>query len=101
MESNKVENTEVKFISYDGDFPNLCEGKLTIEVAGVEFVLPRHTFESGGSVTFDDDWEDTISKGPWKFSEYAEIPEELEPFKDKILDVMNENVEYGCCGGCV
>ena len=95
------ENIEVKFISYDGKYPNLCDGKLTIEVAGVQFELKSHTFESGGSVSFDDEWEPTIAELPWKFSEFAEIPEELEPFREKILEVMNENVEHGCCGGCV
>lgn len=100
MDTN-VENTEVKFISYDGEFPSLCAGTLTIEVAGVQFKFAPHTFESGGSVDFDDDWNDSISQGSWKISEFAEIPEELEPFKDKILEVMNENVEHGCCGGCV
>lgn len=101
MDKENVKNTEVKFISFDGKFPNLCAGKLTIEVAGVEFVLPSHTFESGGSVTFDDDWEATISEGPWKISDYAEFPEELKHFKGKILELVNENVEHGCCGGCV
>lgn len=96
-----VNDTEVKFISYDGEPPTLCSGSLTIEIAGVQFRLPEHTFESGGSVTFDDEWEETITEGPWKFDEYAEIPEELEPFREKILEVMNENVEHGCCGGCV
>lgn len=101
MDKENVENTEVKFISYDGKAPTLCSGTLTIEVAGVEFVLPPHTFESGGSVTFDDDWEETITEGPWKIADFAEFPEELEPFKEKILELVNENVEHGCCGGCV
>lgn len=99
--SDESKKTEVKFISYDGKFPNLCNGTLVIEVSGVQFQIAPHTFESGGSVTFDDEWEETVTEGPWKFSEGVELPEELQPFRDKILEVMNENVEHGCCGGCV
>lgn len=100
MDKENTENTEVKFISYDGKAPNLCSGTLVIEVAGVQFKL-EDVLESGGSVTFDEEWEDTITEGPWKIADYAEFPEELEPFKKKILELVNENVEHGCCGGCV
>lgn len=100
MDKENTENTEVKFISYDGKAPTLCSGTLEIEVAGVQFKL-ENVLESGGSVTFDEEWEETITEGPWKIADYAEFPEELEPFKEKILELVNENVEHGCCGGCV
>lgn len=100
MGKESTENMEVKFISYDGKAPTLCSGTLVIEVAGVQFKL-KDVLESGGSVTFDEEWEDTITEGPWEIADYAKFPEELEPFKEKILELVNENVEHGCCGGCV
>ena len=48
--NKKNSNTSrVKFISYTGEYPNLCSGVLTLE----------------------------------------------------IDEVFNENVEWGCCGGCI
>ena len=88
---------KVKFISYDGSYPNLCSGTLVVEVDGIikEF---KHCLSSGGSVWFDDDWSEHVEQGAWRF-----IPEEDmdgETWKG-IEEVVNENVPWGCCGGCV
>lgn len=88
---------KVEFISYDGDYPNLCAGTLVIKVEGVEFNLP-HALVSGGTVWFDDDWSDHVIQRPWKIKN---LPEEIEPFRQQILDLVNENVPFGCGGGCI
>ena len=86
----------VKFISYDGSYPNLCSGNLVVEVNG-----KRHNIDnalcSGGSISFDDDWNEDITSGEWS----VHIPDELKEFETEITEVVNENVQQGCCGGCV
>ena len=54
---------------------------------------------SGGNVFFDEDWNEHVSYGPWDID--LDDYKELEPYKDEILKVVNENVKFGCCGGCV
>lgn len=89
-----------EFVSYDGAFPNLCNGTLVIRVDGKEYSLEPYVLESGGSVSFDDEWNEEVTQGPWKVdSDY--LPEELKPFKAEITELVNDNVEFGCCGGCV
>lgn len=84
---------DIKFISYDGAWPNLCSGTLTIEVNGVR----RTDFElcSGGHVYWDDD--ETIEYGPWTVF----MPDDLAEYEKIITDLVNENVPWGCCGGCI
>lgn len=89
---------DIKFISYDGSYPNLCSGTLVIEVFGVKFEL-QNVLVSGGHVWFDDNYDEHVETGSWELS--YDFPEELEPFRKEIRDLVNENVPYGCCGGCV
>lgn len=89
----------VEFVSYDGEFPNLCRGTLVIKVDGKEYSL-KSILISGGNVWFDDDWNDYTSSGEWSIDS-VELPDELKPYIDEITEVVNENVEWGCCGGCI
>ena len=88
----------VKFISYDGEYPNLCRGTLTLEIEGKEHAL-ENVLVSGGCVCFDSNWQEDVSSGPWDIE--LDDYKELYPYKDEILKVVNENVKFGCCGGCV
>ena len=92
------EEKKVKFISYDGEYPCLCMGTLKIEVEGKPYALEQ-VMQSGGSVWFDDDWNDYTDYGEWSV-DLSEYPE-LEPYKKEITDLVNEHVEQGCCGGCI
>lgn len=87
----------VKFVSYDGTFPNLCSGTLILEIDGKERVMPRYCMNSGGSVSFDEDWSECVTSGEWS----VDVPEDLIAIKSEIEACVNANVPYGCCGGCV
>ena len=103
----------VKFISYTGKYPNLCRGVLTLEIDGEE-VRFGHDFNrsdwkedgnysgfwsSGGSCACLD-WESSIYRDEWQISEW-DIPEQYRKYAEEIDEVFNENVDYGCCGGCI
>lgn len=95
----------VKFISYTGAYPNLCSGILTLEIDGtvMKFGLGEiHPifWTSSGSVRFDDEWNDYVEQGEWVI-DYQELPEHIQKYANEIDEVFNENVPYGCCGGCI
>lgn len=89
--------SKVKFISYTGEFPNLCSGILTLEIDGKVVKFPEYCMCSGGSVWFDEDYNDHVEYGDWS----VKIPEEYSQYKEEILEVVNANVPKGCCGGCI
>ena len=87
----------IEFVSYDGKWPNLCSGTLVLKINGEEIVSSKLCMCSGGSVTFDADWNETVTQGPWT----VDVPDELLDYKEEIEKVVNDNVLWGCCGGCV
>lgn len=60
--------SHVKFVSYSGKYPNLCCGKLILNIDGKDYSFGnRYVYSdgtsdfqpfwsSGGSVSFDEDW---------------------------------------------
>ena len=88
----------VEFVSYDGKYPCLCMGTLTIKVDDKTYRF-NHAMISGGCICCGLDWDMWSEEGDWKVDLY-EHPE-LEPYKEEITRVVNENVEHGCCGGCI
>lgn len=97
----------VKFISYMGKYPNLCRGILTLEIDGVEhrfgMCSGQHEkfWTSGGECGFRGIYSDPyVNTGAWT-TDASLLPEELKCYAAEIDEVFNENVEYGCCGGCV
>ena len=96
---------KIEFVSYDGRYPNLCSGTLTLKLDGIEKTFgydcdyPQF-WTSGGCVWFDNDSNEHVDRGAWELRDNA-LPEELQPLAEQLLDVFNTNVEYGCCGGCV
>jgi len=90
--------SRVKFVSYDGKYPNLCSGALTLNVDGIDIKFPDYCLSSGGHVSFDAEWNCDITTGAWAISTFPEnFPVELQ---QEATDVVNENVRFGCCGGC-
>lgn len=93
-------NTVIEFVDYTGSFPCLCYGNLTLRINGEERTLTDddgfHMWP-GGSVSFDEDCLEIVTTGPWSVS----LPNDLEQYHEEIEALVNENVSYGCCGGCV
>lgn len=86
-------------IKYDGAYPCLCMGRLFVIIDGVEWDFGEYCLDSGGNVSFDEDWTERVTTGPWSISRWPEnFPGNL---KEKVLDAVNDNISYGCCGGCV
>ena len=99
----------VEFVDYTGEFPCLCSGEVTLKIDGqiVEFCRyksdsektgkPYLSLTSGGHCYFDDEWNDHVIDGPWRIDldpRYVEL-------EDEILEVINSNIPWGCCGGCL
>ena len=113
----------IEFVSYTGAFPCLCSGILTVRVDGKTWhfgygrgysvnaqereLVPRLPpfWTSGGWCGFDDDWNEDVGEGPWEMcvspSQLEYYPPEVRERLPDILAVMNENVPFGCCGGCI
>ena len=90
---------ELEFVSYDGEYPNLCSGQLILKLDGKEILFPENCLLSGGSVSFTEDWEEIVEQGEWTISSFPkDFPEEL---KYEVENLVNNNIYKGCCGGCV
>lgn len=89
----------VIFVSYDGVYPNLCSGTLVLFVLGKKVTFPDYCLASGGGVSFDEKWNEDVWQGPWDITDWPDsFPEAL---KAEAVRVVNENMRWGCCGGCV
>lgn len=96
--------SHVEFISYTGSYPNLCSGLLTLRINGEihtfgyrkEAEFPSFWLSGGGLLP---DYEGTYN-GEWIIDK-KDIPEQFKDYAEEIDKIFNENVEYGCCGGCI
>jgi hypothetical protein len=89
----------LSFVSYDGEYPNLCSGTLILNLDGKNIKFRSHCLSSGGSVSFDEDWQEIVTEGPWHIHDWPEnFPNEL---KDLAEQLVNDNIPWGCCGGCI
>ncbi len=86
-------------VKYDGAYPNLCAGKLIVTIEDKVWVFPDYCLSSGGSVSFDEDWNPEVTEGFWSISQWPkDFPELL---KDDVTYAVNSSIPYGCCGGCI
>ncbi len=92
----------IEFVSYDGAYPNLCSGELIVKIDGKETSLGK-CLCSGGSVWFNEDYSNfTVEEGPWHI-DTDWFPKDLHLTAEEVCAIehlVNENVEWGCCGGC-
>ena len=108
---------KVEFVSYTGSYPCLCSGVLTVKIDGetVRFGHEVGSFDyktssykdnnyddfwvSGGSVECDGNEEYYTEQEKWEISIDNDFP--YNNIINELIDCMNENVRYGCCGGCI
>ena len=91
---------EIEFISYDGAYPNLCRGTLVFVIGG-ERRTAKYCLSSGGSVWFDDDRSEHVESGPWNLDDNDAFSDMTLAEKERLLVLIDEHVEQGCCGGCI
>jgi len=91
---------KLEFVSYDGEYPNLCSGILILRLNGEDIVFPKYSLSSGGGVWFENDYkEEHVEDGEWSIKEFPEnFPVSL---CQQATDLVNDNVPHGCCGGCL
>lgn len=87
----------VRFISYDGSYPNLCLGTLVLEINGKPRVFDMGSLYSTGGIWWDESGDCRVSAGKWQ----VDVPPDLAKYQREIEDCVNENIPYGCCGGCI
>ena len=99
----------IEFVSYDGKWPNLCQGTLILKIDGKEISFGQiyeestnydNFWSSGGRCGFTNNGESYIDHDEWIISQSA-LPEFLKPYVKEIAEIFNDNVPYGCCGGCL
>ena len=87
-------------VEYSGAWPCLCMGKLKVTINGIIYDFPFNCLTSGGSTYFSDSYSQAhVGKGPWEINKWPDnFPKEYEA---ATLEVVNENIPWGCCGGCL
>lgn len=86
-------------IDYDGEYPCLCSGHLVVTIDDKVWDFGSHSLCSGGLVSFDENWSENVTEGPWSISEWPKgFPNELQKI---VLDEVNSEIPWGCCGGCI
>ena len=116
---------KVEFVKYTGKYPCYCGGTLYVKINGKMIAFngivkgrkvinnknivcyPKFRKSSGGCHYYDDGvYKDQINEqAPWKFDigfwNENEYPDDVMRLMDELLRIMNEKVEWGCCGGCI
>lgn len=91
-----------EFVRYTGSYLVLCHGDLMFTMDD-KFITLNVSLEPGGTITFDDNGLEQITVAPWKdIFDWSFIDHpEFKKWKPEILKMINENVPYGPCGGCI
>lgn len=98
---------KVEFVSYSGKHPSLCIGLLVVKINGKQVSFGyggdyRTFWESGGCAGVDDELDEFCTEGDWILeADRASYTDEIWELMPKLIKVMNDNVEHGCCGGCI
>ena len=81
----------------------MMEGALAYVMGQLELMVIhidlKNALISGGGIFRNDEFDMWSENGEWEIR--LEEHPELEPYKEEITRIVNENVEHGCCGGCL
>ena len=107
---------KIEWVAYDGDYPILCTGKLTVKIGrkvcefGLNEKYPKF-WRSGGHCGVNDDGSEFVEPGDWWFnwSDYERFCGNCgygtftltEGERRKLEKLFQEKVPKGCCGGCI
>lgn len=95
--------TAIEIVSYDGENPNLCFGRLKLKADGKEYVTsPGVLFPGEGAECYcDENWGEVIERGRWRVDPTA-LPEEIRHLASRIGSAVNESdIGRLCYGGCI
>jgi len=90
---------DIKII-YDGEYPNLCSGTLIVYIKKERWEFTPGCLESGGHIC-SDNLNMWAEKGKWELNKWPEGFPDNDALKMLILDIINEEIPHGCCGGCI
>lgn len=94
---------KIEFVSYNGAYPNLCSGILVLRVNGEErqFGIDHRFWCSGGNCGFSSDWSEAyVESDPWIVNTF-DLPDDLKSYAAEVEELINDNIAWGCCGGCI
>lgn len=94
---------EIEFVGYDGKYPNLCCGVLTIKVDGVLYSLKDCLMVEGIFCT--DPYSKQYKTYPWTLDtvDFKLCTREINFTKEEVEyleKLCNEHIPKGHCGGC-
>ena len=109
---------KVEFVKYDCEPLSRCRGTLYVLIDRkyisfgawsdpVNSACPDYPpfWESGGEIEYNEDgFIKDCRQGPWKLAEDInkwDYTDKIKRAFPELLRVMNENVKWGCCGGCM
>lgn len=113
--NNNNAATTVEFVSYEASEWCLCRGELKVLINGELVTFSEDYFleeipeenkytsfwVSGGSCNCSsEDSEEEVIRAPWILQK-DQLPEKYRGLGQALIDMFNEHVEYGCCGGCL
>lgn len=107
----------LEFVEYTGRYPNLCSGRLFVRINGVLVSFGNYCLGEKGKTpdegvqNYPDFWHSgghlnrnwCAVQYPWELSDWIkedQFPPEIRKLLPLLIDLFNENVPYGCCGGC-
>ena len=115
--------SKLEFVEYTGRYPNLCSGRLFVRIDGKLFSFGNYCrgkkgktsddgvpnypkfWTSGGHIWGDDKGNMGSVDAPWRLEirefDEPEFPVDIKELLPQLIELFNDNVEPGCCGGCI